>query len=349
MRDFARREGMNVKHPGYEETMAVHREAIVVDLHVDTFIWRRLLGYNIRRRHRPLPFGSPFCYHADLPRLREGGVGAVGFGVVTFPFPEGRAEGSARRTIRIARGDLAKSPDLVEVVRDASAIPEVHARGKIAAFLGIEGAHALGGRLDRLAEIRRLGVLYITVVHFTSNPFGHPSNRLRMADRGLTPLGRDLIGEMERHRICVDLAHLNRTGFLEAARLARRPVIVSHTGIAEVRPLWRNIDGEQIRAVAETGGVIGVIFYPGFLTRRSRCGLDAVVDHIDAIRKWGGVETAALGSDFDGMITSLPDGVRDVTGFPLLTEALLRRGYGAEDVKKILGGNALRALREACG
>lgn len=322
---------------------------ILIDLHVDTFLWRRLLRYDIRRRHRPLPFGSPLFCHADLPRLREGGAGAVGFGIVTSPFPAGRAVATALLNLRTAHRDLARAPDLVRIVGSGTEIRNVIAGGRIAAFFGIEGAHALDGRLDGLAELRRLGVLYITFVHFTSNPFGHPSNRRRMADRGLTPLGRDLIAEMERHRICVDLAHLNRAGFLEATRLARRPMIVSHTGIADVHPHWRNIDREQIRAVAERGGVIGVIFFPGFLAGRFRAPPEAIVDHIDAIRRWGGMETAAIGSDFDGFIPSLPDGMEDVTRFPVLRETLLRRGYGAEETEKILGGNALRVLRETCG
>ena len=333
------------KNPTYHE----NDPPLIVDLHVDTFLWRRLVRYDIRKRHGPLPFGSPLFSHADLPRLREGGVGAVGFGVVTSPFPKRGAEASALRTLRTARSDLAKSPGIVKLVSCGSEIAEAHADGRIAAFFGIEGAHALEGRLDRIAEFRGLGVLYVTLLHLTSNAAGHPSNRRRMADRGITPFCADLIRELERHRICVDLAHINRPGFMHAARIARRPFIVSHTGVGEVHPHWRNIDRRQIRAVADSGGVIGVIFYPGYLTGRLRCSVDAVVDHIDAIRQFGGIDTAAIGSDFDGAIPSLPDGIPDVTGMPRLTEALRQRGFVPHEVEKILGGNALRVLREVCG
>jgi membrane dipeptidase len=154
---------------------------------------------------------------------------------------------------------------------------------------------------------------------------------------------------MERNRMVVDLAHLNRKGFLEAMTLVRRPVMVSHTGISEVHPLWRNIDREQIRAVADAGGIIGVIFYPGFLTGRSRCTVDAIVDHLDAVRQWGGIDTPALGSDFDGCIPSLPDDLPDVASLPRLTEALFRGGFREDEIRKVMGENALRVLTEVCG
>ena len=334
-----------------DEARALHDSALVVDWHADTFLWRRLIGYDIWQRHRPLPFGSPLLSHCDMPRLLEGGVDVQGFGVVTSPWPRG--EGAIRstlKTLRIARRELGRRPDVVRVLDGGGIeggegeIAEAHAAGRMSAFFGVEGAHGIGCRPEMIGEVRRLGVRYLGLVHLTPSEAGCPSNWPGARRRGLGPAAPDLIAECERQGVLVDLAHMNRRGFFEAVRLARRPVIVSHTGVAEVHRSWRNLDAEQIRAVADTGGVIGVIFYPGYLKGRLRCSIDAVVEHIDALVRYGGIDCVALGSDFDGFIPSLPDEMQDVAALPRLTEALLRHGHDSADVLKILGVNSARVL-----
>jgi membrane dipeptidase len=140
--------------------------------------------------------------------------------------------------------------------------------------------------------------------------------------------------------VIVDLAHINRRGFLEACALATRPPIVSHTGVTSAYAHWRNIDDEQIRAVADKGGVVGIIFCPRFL---GGSGIEDVVRHLRHVIDVAGEDTPALGSDWDGMIVPTPD-LRDAAHLPHLTDALLRAGFGEGVIAKVLRNNALRVL-----
>jgi membrane dipeptidase len=330
-----------------QEALALHREAVVVDLHVDTLLWARsVLRYDLGRRHRPHPFGNPFGNHVDLPRLREGGVDAVGLGIVVRPWgldPWGRLRAALRDAHRVLRRQQAG----MGLATTAAEVLARRREGRVAALLGVEGGHGLGGRPDRVAWLQRRGVTYLGLVHLTRCAFGHPANR--PGPGGLTAAGRELIAACEAHRVLVDLAHLDQGGFRDALTVLRHPPLVSHTGIAMAQPLWRNLDLEQCRGVADRGGVIGVIFFPGYLTGRLRATLEAVVDHLEALRQAVGRDTVAIGSDLDGCIASLPAPLRDCSGLPLLTERLLRRGWTGAEIRQALGGNALRLLREVRG
>jgi len=171
----------------------------------------------------------------------------------------------------------------------------------------------------------------------------------RSATEGLTDFGRALIDELNRLSITVDLAHVNRPGFLEAVRRSTAPVLVSHTGVSGVHRHWRNIDDEQIRAVADRGGAIGVIFSPRFLGRGPQARTaSAIVRHIRHLIRIGGEDCAAIGSDMDGCIT-LPRDLADMSAMPRLTHLLLRAGLSETTVRKVLGLNALRVFRESWG
>jgi membrane dipeptidase len=152
----------------------------------------------------------------------------------------------------------------------------------------------------------------------------------------------ELVERCEASSVIVDLAHVNRRGFLDACRQAKRPPIVSHTGVVSAHAHWRNIDDEQLRAVADKGGVVGIIFCPRFL---GGSGVDAVVRHIMHVVDVAGEDTAALGSDWDGFIVPTPD-LRDAARLPLLTDALLAAGLREPAIAKILRHNALRVLRD---
>jgi membrane dipeptidase len=309
-----------------------------VDLHADTPVLMRL-GMDMNRRHRaPLP-GGAWGFHLDLPRMEAGGLAAQAFGLVSLP---GRGAGQTvdRLLDALERAEQRSGSKLVSA-RTGTDIRAARASGQIASLRGIEGAHALNGDLDRVAHFAARGVTYLGLLHFTANEAGAPAyGRGRDDAQGLSSFGHALVDELERLGVLPDLAHVNRRGFLEAAGRAQGPVIVSHTGVSGVSPHWRNIDDDQIRAVARTGGCIGVIFGRRYL---GGPGLDAACSHLEHIIRVGGEDTPALGSDFDGLVTP-PRGLRDVSRLPALTAALLSRGRPRRQVAKILGDNILRVL-----
>ena len=327
-----------------DEARELHAEVFVMDLHVDSFLLAHQFGYDFLARHRAfLPFGA-IGRHVDLPRMLEGGVDGAAFGVVVNPLSlPGRAWQSAKAQIELFHHACRRSKKRLRLARTAEDALAAKRDACCCGFSGLEGCHVLGEDLGNLEEAYRLGVRYITLAHFSSNRAVACAKGWG-ADprRGLSPWGRELVAEMNRLGIMVDLAHVNRRGFLEAAAASEKPCLVSHTGLAGVHPLWRNIDDEQIKAIADGGGVIGIIFAPQFLCGRLKAGAEAVFSHIDYIVTRFGEDFVGLGSDFDGYILSTPSNLRDASMTPVLTDIMLRRGYSAERIKKILGGNALR-------
>ena len=195
---------------------------------------------------------------------------------------------------------MAHKPGALRLVRTAAEIEQCKADGVMGALLGIEGAHALEGSLDNVATFARRGVRYIGFLHFSSNEAGYPAyGRGRRDTDGLTSWGFELVERCEAEGVLVDLAHINKRGFLDACSIARKPPIVSHTGVLGAFEHWRNIDDEQLRAVADKGGVVGVIFCPKFV---GGDGLEPVVEHLKHIVDIVGEDAPALGSDWDGFI-----------------------------------------------
>lgn len=324
----------------------LHDAYPAIDLHADTLMWARWIGYDLHRRHTPpLPMAA-LGGHVDVPRLREGGVGAQFFGLVSLPIAKSE-HGLARaihEQIDALEEAIARKPSDLRLVRTALEIETCRAEGSVAALLGIEGAHALEGNIDRLADFARRGVRYLGFLHFSANEAGAPAyGRGRADEAGLTPWGRKLVERCEELDVIVDLAHMNRTGFLEACAMAKKPVFVSHTGVLGVFAHWRNIDDAQLRAAASTGGCIGVIFCPRFV---GGDGLDPVVAHLRHIIDVAGEDAPALGSDWDGFIVPTKD-LQDPTGLPLLTDALLRAKIPERVIGKILRGNVMRVLSNA--
>jgi membrane dipeptidase len=338
----------------WAKKLGVSRDAIdlylasdVIDLHVDTFIWTRsLLGYDLTRRHGSGALGARVYGQADIPRLREARVTGAIWVITTNPLrsTDGRARAFVRNIERL-RAILASCTDDVAVVRDASEYGRARAEGKHAAFIGIQGGSALDaeGALDLIPD--RL-VIRITLVHLYNTSLGSTSAPSG-GDGGLTTSGKDYVRQLDARRIFVDLAHINRRGFFDAVEAHDRsiPLIVTHTGVAGVHPHWRNVDDEQLRAIADTGGTVGVMYHAPFLgdgaagTRASR-----VVDHIQHVLATVGDDFASLGSDWDGAITT-PRDMPTCLELPRLVQIMLDRRVAEESIRKILGGNYLRALR----
>ncbi len=331
---------------GSTEAQALHREYPPIDLHADTLIWSRLLGYDLQARHEPPLWRSAFAGHVDVPRLRDAAMGAQFFGLVSLPVARGM-HGRSRTVneqVDLLVESAARSPRDLRLVRTAGELEACRREGVIGALLGIEGAHALEGDLDRVQDYARRGVRYLGLLHFSANEAGYPAYGLGRSDGdGLTPFGFELVRRCEAAGVLVDLTHINRRGFLDACAVAVKPPIVSHTGVLGAYQHWRNIDDDQLRAVADKGGVVGVMFYPRYL---GGDGLDAVVKHLKHILDVAGDDAPALGSDWDGMIVPTRE-LRDPRGLPLLTDAMLKARIAPSVVGKILRGNVMRVLAEA--
>jgi membrane dipeptidase len=330
---------------GSSEARAIHAEFPAIDLHADTLMWSRWIGYDLHAQHEPPLWRAAFGGHVDLPRMREGGMGAQFFGLVSLPIAR-RMHGLAQivsEQIDTLEQQIARQPGAIRLVRKADEIEACRKDGVLGALLGIEGAHALEGDLDQLDVFARRGVRYLGLLHFSANEAGFPAyGRGRRDERGLTPWGFDLVRRCEAAGVLVDLAHINRKGFLDACTVATRPPIVSHTGVLGAFEHWRNIDDAQLRAVADKGGVVGVIFCPRYV---GGDGLEPVVRHMKHILDVVGEDAPALGSDWDGFIIPTRE-LADPRGLPLLTDALLGAGIPERTIGKILRGNVMRVLAE---
>jgi membrane dipeptidase len=329
---------------GTPEARALHAQFPAIDLHADSLMWARWVGYDLQQRHEPpLPLAA-LGGHVDVPRLREGGVGAQFFGLVSLPIGQRRGLAAVvEEQIDLLEQAVRAQPDRLVKALTAEDIEAARARGAVAALLGVEGAHALEGDLDTLARFARRGVRYLGLCHFSANEACYPAfGRGRRDGRGLTAFGRDVVRCAEDLGVIVDLAHINRAGFLDACAIARRPPVVSHTGIAGAFDHWRNIDDEQLRALADRGGCAGIIFCPLYLGGN---GLAPVVKHLVHIINVAGEDTPALGSDWDGFIIPTRD-LRDAAHLPLLTDALLRAGLSERVIAKVLRENVMRILRD---
>jgi membrane dipeptidase len=326
----------------YDEARALHDEVCVLDLHADTAKLMDRLDFDLADRHeRPMPGIANYLGHVDLPRLRDGGVAAQFFSFWTVPYPERGCAGSVDRQLDALDRAMAAHPEQLAWTRTGQDIRRAKAAGQVAALGGIEGGQALEGEISHIERFSRRGVRYLGLLHFSANAIGAPAKgKGADKERGLSGFGREVVRECERTGVIVDLAHINRRGFFDALEVAQNPVMVSHTGVLGVHEHWRNIDDEQIRAVAEGGGCIGIIFARRYLGGAS---IEAVVDHLLHVLAVGGEEVAALGSDFDGFVVP-PAGLEDVSCMPNLTVALSRRGVSPRVLEKILGGNALRVL-----
>jgi len=330
---------------GSPEAQALHALHPAIDLHADTLMWSRWVNYDLHKRHDPPLPRAAIGGHVDLPRMREGGMGAQFFGLVSLPVSK-NAQGLARvidEQIDSLEGAIARRPQDLRLVKTAAEIETCHREGAVAALLGIEGAHALEGDLDRLDAFAKRGVRYLGISHFSANHAAFPAyGRGRNDDQGLTSWGRDLVKRCEENGVIVDLSHINRKGFLDACAMAKKPPIVSHTGVLGAFEHWRNIGDDALRAVAEKGGAVGVIFCPKFL---GGAGLGPVVAHMKHILDVVGEDVPALGSDWDGFIVPTQE-LRDPVGLPLLTDALLEAGISERVIGKILRENVMRVLRD---
>jgi len=315
----------------------LHRRYPVVDAHCDFLS-------SVEEEPRRLAGGGGG--HVDLPRLRRGGVSLQFF--ATFVPPARREQALARtmEQIDLFYREMEENAALIMPVFSFADIERARVQGKIGALLAIEGGEALTGRPAVLRQLYRLGVRCLTLTWNGRNELADGVGEAGTRG-GLTRLGVEVVREMNRLGMVVDVSHLAEPGFWDVLSVCTAPPIASHANSRHLCLHPRNLSDAQIRALADRGGVIGLCFYPPFVDREN-ASLERLLDHAEHIVQVGGVGCLGLGSDFDGIECTVP-GLEDSSCLPRLTEGLLRRGYAEEDVAAILGGNLLRVLKTVLG
>ncbi len=366
------------------DPMAIHRRAIAIDMHADTP--QRLVDENVDLAQR-LPDG-----HFDSVRAREGGLDAQFFSIWVEPDLFG---GGGARAIKRADDQIAavkelteKHPETWQLASSAADIRRIASEGKLAALTGLEGGYAIDEKIENVERYYRMGVRYMSPAWSVSTSWAGSSGDENGRTRGLNDFGKQVIREMNRLGMMVDVSHVSDPTFWDIINTSTKPVIATHSGCRAIADVPRNLTDDMIRALVKTGGVVNVIFYPehlepGWSEKKQKVDVDIasevkhaseeekgaahkklardrvrreefakrlppvkvsrLVDHIDHIVKLVGIDYVGIGSDFDGVQSTLSD-LADVSELPNLTRELLRRGYSENDVDKILGGNMLRVM-----
>jgi membrane dipeptidase len=367
-----------------EEALRIHREALVIDGHNDLpYELRRREGPSFGKRldlYKPQP-----DLHTDIPRLRKGGVGAQFWSayVSADPCKRKTAVRDTLEQIDVIHRMARAYPDTFAMAYTADDVVRIHKGGKIASLIGVEGGHSIDNSLGVLRMLHALGVRYMTLTHSETLDWADSATD-EPRNNGLTPFGEGVVLEMNRLGMLVDISHVSAKTMKDALRVSKAPVIASHSSAYAVAEHPRNVPDDVLKLVARNGGVVMVNFYSGFVVpegaratkemfkalrefrkrytdeRELRVAWAAwrkehpfpagsvhhVVDHIEHIIKVAGIDHVGLGSDFDG-IGTVPRQLEDVSCYPVITQELLNRGYTREQIHKVLGGNALRALRRA--
>ena len=326
---------------------ALHRRVAVADGHADSLMWNRDLNFASEKGH------------VDFPRLKEAGVKIQCFTVVTRGLPvidgfslfawkqgwprQARANEWSRCTFQVDRlaAFCRESNGGASIAATAAQLESNLSTGKLSAVIGIEGGHALGGQVERVAELYARGVRFMSLSHLSNNELGGTSTPF-FGNKPLTTHGREVLDAMGEVGMLLDVAHASPAMLEDLLTHPKARPFCSHAGVQGATPIWRNLADETCRAIAEKGGVVGIIFAPQFLGGRT---LEHVARHVAHALKVMGEDGVAFGSDFDGMIP-LPQGMRDVRDLPKLTAALLNHGLPVRVVEKVLGENYRRFFGE---
>jgi membrane dipeptidase len=375
-----------------KKALEIQNSAIVIDTHADTpqrFIDE---NYDIGSTD-PKDRG-----HISLDKAKAGNLGAEFFSI--WVDPETNQGHFAHHTLDLIDSvyeQAARHPDRMMMAFSVDDIERAHREHKLAALLGIEGGHSIENDVRLLRDYYRLGVRYMTLSWSNTNEFADSSGDINNPKvehhDGLTDGGKQIVLEMNRLGMLVDISHVADKTFYDAIAVSKAPVIASHSSARALTDHPRNMTDDMLRAVAKNGGVVQVNFYSAFVdenyrkadaaqakergdavkayndqqkaagktvtyidddrierewtSKLPRPPLSSLIDHIDHIAKIAGMDHVGLGSDFDGVNGATPEGINSAADLPKITQALLDRGYGADDIRKILGGNLLRVFREA--
>lgn len=337
----------------------IHRASIVVDTHNDITSPITDEGFDLGARD------TSGKIQTDIPRMKEGGLGAEFFSIYVAA-KYAKEGGAARRALDMIDGvyeQVRRHPESLQMAYTVADIRRARRTGKIAALMGIEGGHAIEDSLSALRQFYKLGIRYMTLTHTNTNNWadsaGGISVQAEKRHGGLSDFGKEVVAEMNRLGMMVDISHVGDETFWDVIEVTKSPVIASHSSCRALTNVPRNLTDDMLRAVAKNNGVVMVNFYNGFInTEYAKPGapaptqaaqtatLDMLMAHFEQVIKVAGINHVGIGSDFDGVDGLLPPGMEDISKLPTITYELLKRGYSEADVKKVLGENLLRVLAE---
>ena len=324
---------------------ALHRQVPLIDGH-NAYPWA-LRQHNAERDLNTLDIRTAQPrIHTDIPRLRQGGVGGQFWSVyVPVSMQGGAAIRATLEQIDIVHRMVRKYPDTFELATTAADVERIFTAGRIASLIGMEGGHSIDNSLAMLRMFHAAGARYLTLTHSSNVPWADSGTDTPKVG-GLSKLGEEVVREMNRLGMLVDLSHTSPETMRDALQVSDAPVIFSHSDARALNDHGRNVPDDVLRLLQKNGGIVMVTFVPGFLTRDGKATLADVASHMDHVRTVAGPDHVGIGSDFDG-IESVPAGLENVSTYPSLTAELLRRGWPDEDVRKALGLNVLRVMRRA--
>ena len=325
----------------------LHRQTLLIDGHND-YPWA-LRENNAERDLDKLDIrvAQPKIM-TDIPRLRDGGVGAQFWSVYVPADMQGQAAVRATlEQIDIVHRMIRKYPDTFEFAGTAADVERIFKAGRIASLIGMEGGHSIDNSLGALRMFHGLGARYMTLTHNSNIPWADAGTD-KPAAGGLTRFGEEVVREMNRLGMLVDVSHTSPATMEDAIRVSEAPVIFSHSNARALHDHARNVPDAILQRLPKNGGIVMVTFVPGFLRQDGKATITDVANHMDHIRKVAGPDHVGIGGDFDG-ITAVVSGLEDVSKYPALTAELLRRGWSDNDVRKALGQNMLRVMRAAEG
>lgn len=332
-----------------QDYQKIHRRAVLVDSHND------ILTASIEKNVQ-IDLDLRGKTHSDLNRFNKAGIDVQLFSVwcdgeMKNPFAW------AVREMDTLDAVIARNPEKITLVKNQSQLKKAIRKHQLAAMFGVEGGHMLEDNIDHLNYFYNRGVRYMTLTWnnstvWASSAKDETDQTLPYAKAGLSDFGKQVIQRMNQLGMLVDLSHVGEQTFKDALAITTKPVLVSHSNAYALCPVSRNLKDDQIDAIGKNNGVIQLNFYSGFVdsnflkkgSTALRPPLSALLDHLDYIVKRIGVNHVGMGSDFDG-ISSTPQQLDDITSYPLITKALLERGYSKKDIYKIMGGNFLRVLK----
>jgi membrane dipeptidase len=325
--------------------MALHKQVPLIDGHND-YPWA-LRQNNVERDLNKLDIRMPQPkLHTDIPRLRAGGVGGQFWSVYVPANMQGPAAVRATfEQIDVVHRMVRKYPDTFELALTAADVERIFKAGRISSLIGMEGGHSIDNSLATLRMFYAAGARYMTLTHSTNIRWADSGTDMPKV-AGLSRFGEEVVREMNRLGMLVDLSHTSADAMRDAIRVSEAPVIFSHSDARALNDHGRNVPDDVLQLVRRNGGLVMVTFVPGFLTSTGKATLADVANHMDHVRKVAGADHVGIGSDFDG-IETVPVGLEDVSKYPALTAELLRRGWPDDDVRKALGSNVLRVMRRA--